>query len=131
MCCFRSVSETVQSLLLASRVFRAAGARKLTTFLWLLGSGAFILLQVYLWPYLFILRIVFDHYNYSSTGYRVVLHVFNYSYRDSVSEQANYGSLAKAMEKALNCCNFKCIADSVFDKHKPVDRCTAGRFPEV
>ena len=36
---------------------------------------------------------------------RVVLHVFKYSYEDLVSQTANYGSLAKAMEKALNCCN--------------------------
>ena len=64
----------------------------------------------------------------SSTGYRVVLHLFKYSYRDSISEQANYGSLAKAMERVLNCCNCECIADSDLDKQKPVDRCT-GKIP--
>ena len=36
----------------------------------------------------------------------MVLHVLNYSYRDSVSETANYGSPAKAIEKALNRCNY-------------------------
>ena len=51
-----------------------------------------------------------------------------YSYRDSISEQANYGSLAKVMERVLNCCNCYCIADSDLDKHKPVDRCT-GKIP--
>ena len=52
----------------------------------------------------------------SSTGYRVVLHVFKYSYRDSVSEQANSGSLAKAMEKTLNSCYIKYICDSFMGK---------------
>ena len=72
--------------------------------------------------------VVCDHHN-SSSGYRVVLHVFKYSYRDSISEQANYGSLAKAMEKALDCCNCKCIANSDLDKHKPVDWYT-GKIPQ-
>ena len=55
----------------------------------------------------------------SSTGYRVVLHVFKYSYRDSVSEQANSGSLAKAMEKTLNSCYIKYICDSFMGKWTP------------
>ena len=55
--------------------------------------------------------------------------MFEYSHRDSVSEQAYYGSLAKAMEKALNCCNCECIADSDLDKHKPVDR-YKGKIPQ-
>ena len=37
-------------------------------------------------------------------------------------------SLAKAMERVLNCCNCYCIADSDLDKQKPVDRCT-GTIP--
>ena len=72
--------------------------------------------------------VVCDHHN-SSSGYRVVLHVFKYSYRDSISEQANSGSLAKAMEKAHNCCNCECIGDSDLDKHKPVDR-YKGKIPQ-
>ena len=74
-----------------------------------------------------ITSVVCDHYS-SSTGYRVVLHVFKYSYRDSISEQANYGGLAKAMEKALYSCNCKCIGDSDLGKHKPVYCCT-GKIP--
>ena len=58
-----------------------------------------------------IISVVCDRYS-SSTSYRVVLHVFKYSYGDSISEQANYGSLARAMEKALYSCNCKCIGDS-------------------
>ena len=42
--------------------------------------------------------VVCDHYS-RSTGYRVVLHVFKY--RDSASEQANYGSLGKPVENTL------------------------------
>ena len=42
--------------------------------------------------------VVCDHYS-RSTGYRVVLHVFKY--RDSVSEQANYGTLGKPVENTL------------------------------
>ena len=74
-----------------------------------------------------IISVVCDRYS-SSTSYRVVLHVFKYSYGDSISEQANYGSLARTMEKALYSCNCKCIGDSDLGKHKPVDRCT-GRIP--
>ena len=55
--------------------------------------------------------------------------MFEYSHRDPVSEQAYYGSLAKAMEKALTCCNCECIADSDLDKHKPVDR-YKGKIPQ-
>ena len=37
--------------------------------------------------------------------------------------------IAKAMEKALNCCNCEWIADSDLDKHKPVDHYT-GEIPQ-
>ena len=33
------------------------------------------------------------------------------------------------MEKALNCCNCECTADSDLDKHKPVDHYT-GEIPQ-
>ena len=43
-------------------------------------------------------------------GCRVVFHVVKYSYRGSVSEQANYGSLGKPVENTLNSGNSKYIA---------------------
>ena len=44
---------------------------------------------------------LFQSFVITTAGLLVVLHVFKYSYGDSISEQANYGSLARAMEKAL------------------------------
>ena len=57
--------------------------------------------------------VVCDHYS-RSTGYRVVLHVFKY--RDSASEQANYGSLGKPVVKYTNSGNSKYIAYNLLVK---------------
>ena len=60
----------------------------------------------------------------------MVLHVFKYSYRDSVSEQANYGSLGKSWKIHLTVAIVNTLPIAAWSSINLL-KAIEGRFPTV